>query len=218
METGYPRNDVLSAGDRNLRRAAVRARLGLDEGTRVVLYAPTWRDDERDALDVPLGLDVDAFAAGMGDGCSLLVRTHYFMAGRTSWRERPEVLDVSGHPDIRDLYLAADVLVTDYSSVMFDFAVTGKPMVFYAYDLAHYRDSLRGFYFDLLEEAPGPVVESMPALLDALSRPDAMHDEYRERYDRFRKRYCHLDDGHATDRVVELLLAGRGAQAGAVAR
>ncbi|MDT0275107.1 CDP-glycerol glycerophosphotransferase family protein [Blastococcus goldschmidtiae] len=209
VETGYPRNDVLVAGDRDLRRAAVRARLGLDDGTRAVLYAPTWRDDERDALDVPLGLDVDSFVAGMGEGCSLLVRTHYYMAGRTSWQERPGVLDVSGYPDIRDLYLAADVLVTDYSSVMFDFAVTGKPMVFYAYDLAHYRDSLRGFYFDLLAEAPGPVVESLPALLDALSRPDAMRVRYGDRYDRFRERYCHLDDGRATDRAIELLVPGR---------
>jgi CDP-glycerol glycerophosphotransferase len=209
VETGYPRNDMLLAGDRDLRRAAVRAQLGLDEDTRAVLYAPTWRDDERGAQDAKLGLDVESFATGMGDGCSLLVRTHYYMAGRTSLQQRPGVLDVSYYPDIRDLYLAADVMVTDYSSVMFDFAITGKPMVFYTYDFAHYRDSVRGFYFDFLAEAPGPVVESMAALLDALSRLDAVRDEYRDRYGRFRERYCHLEDGQATDRAIELVLPSR---------
>jgi CDP-glycerol glycerophosphotransferase len=206
VETGYPRNDILLAGDRDLRRAAVRAQLGLDDDTTAVLYAPTWRDDERDAQGPELGLDVESFATGMGDGWSLLVRTHYYMAGRASLQQGPGVLDVSYYPDIRDLYLAADVMVTDYSSVMFDFAITEKPMVFYAYDLAHYRDSVRGFYFDFVEEAPGPVVESMPALLDALSKLDEVRDEYRDRYGRFRKRYCHMEDGHATDRAIELLL------------
>jgi CDP-glycerol glycerophosphotransferase len=210
VETGYPRNDLLLADDRDARRAAVRAELGLAEGTRAVLYVPTWRDDEYYAQDVALGLDVAAFAGTMGEGWCLLPRIHYYMADRFALpQDDPRVRDVSYYPDIRDLYLAADVMVTDYSSAMFDFAVTGKPMIFYAYDLAHYRDSVRGFYFDFIPDAPGPVVETMPALLDALPRLDSLQDEYRERYAAFRELFCHLEDGRATDRVIELLLGGR---------
>jgi CDP-glycerol glycerophosphotransferase len=208
VETGYPRNDLLLAVDRDERRAAVRARLGLDDGTRAVLYVPTWRDDEYYAPAARLGLDLEAFTAGMGEGWCLLPRVHYYMADRIALRENPGVRDVSSYPDIRDLYLAADVLVTDYSSAMFDFAVTGKPMVFYTYDLAHYRDSVRGFYFDFVPDAPGPVVESMPALLDALARLDALPGEYADRYARFRERFSSLEDGHATDRAVRLLVEG----------
>jgi CDP-glycerol glycerophosphotransferase len=82
-------------------------------------------------------------------------------------------------------------------------------MIFYTYDLAHYRDSVRGFYFDFIPEAPGPVVETMPTLLDALSRLDATKHEYRDRYAAFRELWCHLEDGHATDRVIDLLQAER---------
>jgi len=205
VETGYPRNDVLLSEDRDLRRAAVRAELGLDDDTTAVLYAPTWRDNEYYAEDVRLGLDVDGFLSTMGDGWRLLTRVHYYMTDRIAPRQGTGLLDVSLYPDIRDLYLAADVLVTDYSSVMFDFAVTGKPMLFYAYDLDHYRDAVRGFYFDFLPEAPGPVVRSLPDLLDALLRLDEWQDEYRVRYARFRERYCGMEDGRSADRVIRLL-------------
>jgi CDP-glycerol glycerophosphotransferase len=132
------------------------------------------------------------------------------MADRFAFpQDDPRVRDVSYHPDIADLYLAADVMITDYSSAMVDFAVTGKPMVFFPYDLAHYRDSVRGFYVDPFVGAPGPVVHTMPELLAALSRLDDQPEEYRDRYEEFRRTWCHLEDGHATDRVVDLLLSGR---------
>ena len=208
VETGYPRNDLLLAEDRDQRRAATRAELGLDEGTTAVLYVPTWRDHEYYEPEAKLGLDVDAFTAGMGEGWCLLPRVHYYMAERIAVQANPAVRDVSFYPDIRDLYLAADVLVTDYSSAMFDFAVTGKPMVFFTYDFAHYRDAVRGFYFDFVPDAPGPVVETLPELIDALSGLEGVQARYRDRYDRFREQFCHLEDGHATDRVLRLLDAG----------
>jgi CDP-glycerol glycerophosphotransferase len=208
-ETGYPRNDLLLADDREERRAAVRAGLGLDDGTTAVLYVPTWRDHEYYEPEARLGLDVDAFTAGMGEGWVLLPRVHYYMADRIAVQANPAVRDVSFYPDIRELFLAADVLVTDYSSAMFDFAVTGKPMVFFTYDFAHYRDTVRGFYFDFVPDAPGPVVESLPGLIGALSRLDSMEEQYADRYARFRELFCHLDDGHATDRVLRLVLPER---------
>ena len=115
-------------------------------------------------------------------------------------------MDVSDHPDINDLYLAADVLVTDYSSAMFDFALTGKPIVLFAYDVEHYRDVLRGFYFDLDEITPGPVLRTLEEVLDALSDLPGVRTEWSDRYQAFRARFCHAEDGHAADRVLDLVL------------
>jgi CDP-glycerol glycerophosphotransferase len=125
------------------------------------------------------------------------------MTDRSHAEAAPGVVDVSFYRDVAELYLAADVLVTDYSSVMFDFALTGKPIVFYAYDLDRFRDEIRGFYFDLLPEAPGPVVRTERELVDALLHLDPA--PWAARYAAFRSTYGGLEDGHATDRVLERL-------------
>ena len=204
LETGYPRNDVLLGPDSQQHRDRVRHRLALPEHATVVLYAPTWRDDEVEG-EVPLGLDAVALAAALGPGTVLLVRQHYFLGHRRPYPDGPSLRDVSAYPDIADLYLAADALVTDYSSALFDFAVTGKPILVYAYDLEHYRDRLRGFTFDLVEDSPGPVVREQAVLTELLHDLPATARAWAAPYGRFRDRYCRLDDGHATTRVLEQL-------------
>jgi CDP-glycerol glycerophosphotransferase len=207
LETGYPRNDLLSSPAAPEVRDRVRAALGVPEDVTAVLYTPTWRD--RDHFDPPAGglqfaLPLDELAADLGPGFCLLPRLHYKV---THLRDEPVVggvVDVSYYPDVAELFLAADVLVTDYSSTMFDFAATGKPMIFYAYDLAAYRDSLRGFYFDLEPIAPGPVVSRPEELLDALTDLDAGHAAHRRRYRRFQQTYAPLQDGRATERLGPL--------------
>jgi CDP-glycerol glycerophosphotransferase len=207
-ETGYPRNDLLLGPRAAATRSDVRRGLGLADDERVVLYAPTWRDDEKyaGAGDVPMHLHLGALAARLtasGRRHRVLARVHNLMTDRSHAEPAPGVVDVSLHPDVNELYLAADVLVTDYSSVMFDFALTGRPMVFYAYDLDRFRDEIRGFYFDLLPEAPGPVVRTEDDLVDALLHLDPA--AYAGRYATFRSTYGGLEDGHATDRVLERL-------------
>jgi CDP-glycerol glycerophosphotransferase len=208
LQTGYPRNDVLLSARSGVIRARVRACLGLSDNTTAVLYAPTWRDDEHFAEGAPsarLALDVDAFTHELGDTHTLLPRLHYLMTDRMAPLRRRGVVDVSRYPDMQELYLAADVLVTDYSSSMFDFAVTGKPMIFFTYDLESYRDSLRGFYFDLQPVAPGPLVRTTRDLLGALGRLPELSDGYAERYHAFRQTFCPLDDGQATQRLAGLM-------------
>ena len=206
IETGYPRNDVLSARDREQRRAAVRERLGIADGATAVLYTPTFRDDSVFAeRSFELGLDTDAFAAALGSDHVLLLRLHYLVTDELPPAADPAVRDVSSHPDVSELYLAADVLVTDYSSTMFDFAVTGRPLAFLTYDLADFQHRVRGFYFDLAEEAPGPLVETTAGLIGVLRDLEGTRARYAERYARFRERYCHLEDGRATERVLERL-------------
>jgi CDP-glycerol glycerophosphotransferase len=213
LESGYPRNDVLSAPDRDGIRAAVRAELAIPEGRTVVLYAPTWRDAEvfgptesRIADELRLPFDIDAFTQQLGDDHVLLLRLHYMLTGRFHAAEHAAVRDVSFYADISRLYLAADVLVTDYSSAMFDFAITGRPMLFYTYDLADYQNRSRGFYFDFAPEAPGPLLSTSQEVLDALRDMPAVSERHAEPYARFRDRFCHLEDGHASDRVLDRLL------------
>ncbi len=193
---GYPRNDVLSHPEL---AAGVRTRLGLEAGTRVVLYAPTWREDRAAMID---HLDVAAFARALGPDHVLLVRGHSSTWEHGSDHAGAGVLDVTGYPDVSDLLLAADVLVTDYSSVMFDWMSTGRPIVFFVPDLARYRGELRGFYADLLAEAPGPVVEDVDALVEAVLHPDP----HRERVRDWQERFTSHDDGRAGHRVVQRMI------------
>jgi CDP-glycerol glycerophosphotransferase len=131
------------------------------------------------------------------------------VSARSTCDDLDGVRDVTHHPDVRELYLAADMLVTDYSSVMFDFALTGKPMVFFTYDLENFRDQVRGFYFDFVPDAPGPVVTTLEDLVGALTTARCWQPAYRGRYDAFLATYSALEDGAAADRVLARLgLAG----------
>ena len=206
-ETGYPRNDALLAPDADRVRELTRAHLGIEPRQTAVLYAPTWRDREVFGGEGRLVMPVDlaALRAALPDEVVVLVRAHNMMTTRYDALSLPGVVDCSLHPDIRDLYLAADALLTDYSSAMFDFAVTGKPIVFSAPDLETFAGTLRGFYFDLLPVAPGPVTRSLDETAAALSDLSAVGQEHAAAYAAFQATYCSLEDGHATDRVLELL-------------
>jgi CDP-glycerol glycerophosphotransferase len=201
-EEGYPRDDVLVKGD----AAAVRARLGIADDVAVLLYAPTWRDDRPDHVD---HLEVSRFAETLGDGYVTLIRGHSrtLLPGENLYARN--VLDVTGYPDVSELFLVADALITDYSSVMFDFTVTGKPLFFFTPDLDHYREKLRGFYFDLIPAAPGPVVSTLEDLVELVENRQAIQPRYAEKYRAWRARFNPLDDGNAAERVVRRLLSER---------
>jgi CDP-glycerol glycerophosphotransferase len=202
-DDGYPRNDVLSEPEAG-RVAEVRRRLGLADGIRVALYAPTWRDDRTEMVDY---VDLETFAGELGDGHVLLVRGHSrtLRYGQDLAAER--LIDVTSYPSMADLLLIADVFITDYSSAMFDFSSTGRPLVFFTPDLAHYSTDLRGFYFDLLAEAPGPVVHERGGLRAAILGADDGAPEFAEQRAAWRARFTLLDDGAAGARVVRRMLA-----------
>ncbi|MDG4865189.1 CDP-glycerol glycerophosphotransferase family protein, partial [Streptomyces sp. T-3] len=191
------------------RAAAARARIGLPAGKRVVLYAPTWRDDQfygpgRYKLD--LKIDLEKARAALGHNTVLMIRKHPNIVDSVPGAGDGFVYDVSQYPDIAELFLVADVLITDYSSLMFDYANTGRPMLFFTYDLEHYRDKLRGFYFDFDEHAPGPLIERSDDLIAALADIDRVAHAYRPRYEAFQRHFCDLDDGYASVRVVDRML------------
>lgn len=191
---GYPRNDVLRTGD----AAAVRAELGIGADERVLLYAPTWRDDRQEIVDF-----LDPARLASETGSVVLVRGHSRTLLPGHDVGGPRVIDVTGYPDAAPLLLAADALITDYSSVMFDFGVTGKPMYFLVPDMEHYRGELRGFYFDLAAHAPGPLVRTQDELVEALA---ADPSDYADRYAAWTARFNARDDGRASERVVARIL------------
>ncbi|WP_329519436.1 bifunctional glycosyltransferase/CDP-glycerol:glycerophosphate glycerophosphotransferase [Spirillospora sp. NBC_01491] len=206
LETGYPRNDILHSPDRVQIAARVRARLGIPAGKRVVLYAPTWRDDHHLApgkRGFTLELDLERARAALGEDHVILIRTHYLISDRSWARSDGSVIDVSHYPDIAELYLVADALVTDYSSAMFDFAATGKPQLFFTYDLAAYRDHVRGFYLDFEQEAPGPLLSTSAEVIDSIARLDDIAADYTGAYRAFTAKYCPHDDGRASERLIE---------------
>ncbi|GAA2085086.1 bifunctional glycosyltransferase/CDP-glycerol:glycerophosphate glycerophosphotransferase [Actinomadura alba] len=211
IETGYPRNDVLHSPRANEIAARVRSRLGLPDGKKVVLYAPTWRDDQyygRGRYRFDMRIDLARARAALGDDHVLLVRLHSNIVDGVPGDGDGFVHDVSPYPDIAELYLVADLLITDYSSVMFDYANTRRPMLFFTYDLRDYRDRLRGFYFDFGKEAPGPLIETSDALIDAVRSADDTALRHRPAYDAFVRRFCPLDDGRAAARVVDGIFPG----------
>ncbi|HET9380270.1 MAG TPA: CDP-glycerol glycerophosphotransferase family protein [Streptomyces sp.] len=207
LDHGYPRNDVYYAATaEDVTR--VRARLGIPPGRRAVLYAPTHRDYE--AAWTPR-LDLAALTDRLGPDTVLLVRGHYFYEGAasplTGPRRTGRLLDVSAYEPVEELCLAADALVTDYSSIMFDYANLDRPIVIHADDWETYRTT-RGVYFDLPAEAPGPVARSQEELTGILAT-DAWRDESAAKARAaFRRRFCEYDDGRAAERVVRRVLLG----------
>jgi CDP-glycerol glycerophosphotransferase len=204
VRMGLPRNDLLVRGVDQEWVDAKKHELGLPADRRLVLYCPTFRDRAR-RLETPYDLPIDLEQArrALGDDVFLLLRTHYLDSYKLSNRFAPFAADVSKHHDVTELMLVADVLVTDYSSVMFDFANTGKPMVFFTYDYEDYVRDERGTYLDLPEIAPGPLVEATDALVEALRAVDDDVEKYSERYAEFRRRFCEYETGRSAEHVVD---------------
>jgi CDP-glycerol glycerophosphotransferase len=204
LETGYPRNDRLATAGPD-ESADLRRLLGLPPDARTVLYAPTFRDTNRNgwAAATFSGLDLSRLLELLGPDWHLLLRGHSFNARYDrSDHSAGRIHDVTHHPDINDLYLVADVLVTDYSSAMFDYAVTGKPILFFTPDLEQYAAS-RGVYFDLAEVAPGPMDIDVVSLAGHLRDLDDVVAANAERYAAFKARFAPWDDGKAAARVVD---------------
>ncbi|TDO50862.1 CDP-glycerol glycerophosphotransferase (TagB/SpsB family) [Kribbella sp. VKM Ac-2527] len=209
LQYGFPRNDrLLTATVDEVR--AIRAGFGFDDSHLVVFYAPTWRD-ATDAIRTPTGLidlggtgvhlDLDRLASAVGDHGRVLVRTHYSLAKGAPDHGSDRVIDVSDHPRVEDLMLAADVLISDYSSITFDYANLDRPIMLLVDDKGSYDDT-RGTYFDITEFPPGLVARSAEELFAALQTGRFASAEAAKHRQLFREKFCEFDDGHAAERVV----------------
>ncbi|WP_153463445.1 bifunctional glycosyltransferase/CDP-glycerol:glycerophosphate glycerophosphotransferase [Sediminibacillus terrae] len=206
LETGYPRNDILSAPDMEQLQKELKTKLGIPEEKKVVLYAPTWRDNEffeRGKYRFNLQLNLEQMRSRLGDDYVVVLRMHYLIANQLDISEFDGfAFDFSKYDDIGHLYLISDILITDYSSVFFDYANLKRPILFYTYDLDLYKDTLRGFYFDIEKEAPGPLLKNTIQIIEAIENIEELSKDYAERYNAFYGRFCAWDEGNAAEKVV----------------
>jgi CDP-glycerol glycerophosphotransferase (TagB/SpsB family)/glycosyltransferase involved in cell wall biosynthesis len=207
LEYGYPRNDVYyGATAQDVREA--RAELGIPEGAVALLYAPTMRDYRASYRPQ---LDLERLARTLGPGYVLLNRAHYLYDESAPNTAAAGVVDVSRHPSVERLGLAADALVTDYSSVMFDYANLDRPIIVLADDWEVYQQT-RGVYLDLLSgrpgETPGAVARSEDELVALLQDGSWRSAGAAALRAAFRERFCQFDDGNAAERVVRTVFLG----------
>jgi CDP-glycerol glycerophosphotransferase len=204
IETGYPRNDRLSKIS-GTQRQQIRERIGVsDPSTFVVMYAPTWRDYNRSATGNWQSVNFMDENIELPEGFQMIYRGHTNTHAVHNAGVAGRAIDVTLYPDVTELYIAADVLITDFSSVMFDYTVTGKPILFLAPDLERYR-SERGFYFDFEALAPGPILNTDAEVLQALGRIDQISKLYEPRYRDWQEKFNSLEDGNAAKRVVDIV-------------
>lgn len=205
IEEGYPRNDrLINAGDEE--RIRIRKKLGVDE-KRVILYAPTWRDNQHisgEGYSYKTEVDFDRLKEALEDKYVILFRAHYLVANSFDFdRYGGFVRDVSSYDDINDLYLASDLLITDYSSVFFDYSNLERPVIFYMYDLDQYEHEMRGFYLSL-DELPGPILKDEERLIEEIEKTGNWTPD--EKYLEFNKRFNPYEDGKASARVLSRVI------------
>ena len=201
---GIPRTDLFFDAEKVARTAAVvRAKYALHEGKRVVLYAPTFRGDSKRVAAYHDSLDLQVMRERLAEDTVLLLRLHPFVASHTAIDPSLAgfVINVSDHADINELMLVSDVLVTDYSSAIFEYSLLGRPMAFFAPDFEAY-EAERGFYFHYADGVPGPVFTTSEALADYL----AAGEFDTGRVARFRADSFEVADGHASERFVDELV------------
>jgi CDP-glycerol glycerophosphotransferase len=206
---GYPRNDILYTRNTPEEIAKIKRKLGLPEDKKVILYAPTWRDDDyqdHGKYNFKLRLDLDEMRKRLSDEYVIVLRMHYYIASNMDISAYEGfAFDESSYNDITELYLISDLLITDYSSVFFDYGNLKRPVLFFTYDLEKYRDMLRGFYLDIEKDVPGPLLYTSDEVIDAIAQIDRISEQYKERYDTFYERFCSVDDGHASERICTLV-------------
>ncbi len=207
LEIGYPRNDILFRENTEEDTQRYRRKLGLPLDKKIILYAPTWRDDEfseDDRYEFRPQISFEKLQKELGDEYVMIVKYHYLIMDAVDWSPYEGfIYHFDQSRDIAELFLVSDILVTDYSSVMFDFSIMRRPMFFFAYDFYKYKNELRGFYFSYSKEMPGPISTTTEELIADIHNYDSQ--EYEERYQKFVEKYNTIDDGKASSRVLDLL-------------
>ena len=201
LEFGFPRNDLLvNANDHTDFASRLKEKLNIPADKKVILYAPTYRNKSGFNFE----LDIKEMREKLSDDYILLVRLHYFVAKSLDLDEVEDfVINVCNYPDVQELLLITDVLITDYSSIMFDYANLNRPMIFFTYDLEYYRDVLRGMYLDFEKEAPGKLCKKTDELIESLIDIKSYEKNYALKLNEFRNRYNEFEKGEASKQSFE---------------
>jgi CDP-glycerol glycerophosphotransferase len=226
---GYPRNDFLSNYtqddiDAIMKKLTIselaqtnsykdidnlKKDLSIDSSKKIILYAPTWRDNQHisgQGYTYDLNIDFGKLREEFGDEYIILFRAHYFISNNIDLSEYEGfVYDVSKYDDINELYVISDILITDYSSVFFDYANLKRPIMFYMYDFDEYKNNMRDFYIDI-DELPGPIAKTQNELIEAIKNVETYQKDYGEKYKAFYDKYDYLDDGNASQRLLDICI------------
>lgn len=214
IESGYPRNDFLFNSNNEETINAIKRNCGLPHNKKIILYAPTWRDNQFYKVGeykFNLKMDLNLMREKLGNDYIIILRLHYLVTQNLDLDSFSDfVYNLSEYDDIRDLYLISDILITDYSSVFFDYAILKRPIIFYVYDIEHYRDKLRGFYFDLEAEAPGPLVKTTQEIVKKVKHLEHNNFMIPKTMENFHAKFSYLEDGNSSERAVEEIWKGIG--------
>lgn len=206
LEIGYPRNDFLyNYKEENCIK--IKEKLNISKNKKVILYAPTWRDDQHKSgvgYTYKTEVDFEMLKEKLSDNYIILFRAHYLVANSFDFEKYKNfIYDVSNIDDINELYVISDILITDYSSVFFDYANLKRPIIFYMYDFEKYKDELRGFYIDM-DELPGKITKTEDELIQAIK--ETTNFKYDEKYKMFNEKFNHLDGGQVSKRAIKAII------------
>ncbi|GBD80817.1 CDP-glycerol glycerophosphotransferase family protein [Tetragenococcus halophilus] len=210
LEIGYPRNDELvnNKNNQKLQDGLKEKIIGKKNG-RVILYAPTWRDDyfiKKGNYKFYMPFSLEKIVNCLDQDDTLIIRPHYLVGDSIDIKGYEDRVKICIDENINELYLISDLLITDYSSVMFDFAILQRPMLFYPYDMAHYKEKLRGFYLDY-NEVPGPIAEDEENLYEFIRNfvSQGQFSEYDSKKERFEQLFCSWENGEASQKITNLI-------------
>ncbi|MEC1505911.1 CDP-glycerol glycerophosphotransferase family protein [Bacillus haynesii] len=207
IESGYPRNDFLHTDNNPETVRELKEKMQLPSDKKVIIYAPTWRDDQfykKGKYKFDLDLDLNKLREEIGGDYVIVLRMHYLVAENFDLEPyKGFAYDFSSYEDIRELYMVSDLLITDYSSVFFDFANLKRPMIFFVPDIETYRDKLRGFYFDFETEAPGPLVKTTDEVIEKVRETEATDYRLPAIFEPFYEKFCYLESGRSSEKVVK---------------
>lgn len=211
LEIGYPRNDILFSKNNPQDIASIKDKFNIPKDKKVILYAPTWRDDEyyrKGEYKFATEMDFDEMHSQLGDDHILIVKFHYLVKENIDWSKYGGfVIECDADWDIQELYLISDMMITDYSSVMFDYTILKRPVLFFTYDMENYKNNLRDFYFDMFEEVPGPICRTNDEMIDFIKNynEEDYKSEFGEKYKKWTDKFNPFDDGNASRKIIDLI-------------
>ncbi len=211
IEEGYPRNDFLyNYTNQDIQKIKEKLKIN-NINKKIILYAPTFRDNQHKSglgYTYKTEVDFDILQKELQDEYIILFRAHYFVSNSFDFEKyKGFIYNVSDLDDINELYVVSDILITDYSSVFFDFANLKRPIIYYMYDFEKYKDEMRGFYIDI-NELPGEITKLEDELVKAIRK--TKNFIYDQKYKNFNDKFNYLDDGQATKRTVEKIFKQKG--------
>lgn len=203
LKTGYPRNDKLLELNKHTDVKLLKEKLNLPQNKKIVLYSPTWR--KKGETDINDYLNIESMYKAIPEDTLILIKPHPF----ESWtnldgKYQDKLKYAPENASIENLYVISEAVITDYSSVMFDFALLNKPMIFYAFDYQNYIDN-RGLNIELDKIAPGPFIQKQSELEFWISNFATIQHKYKKEIDSFKQRFCQYDDGHASQKIVDTI-------------